>query len=259
MSASSLVIIVQVLSGFAIWKPVQFSELAALFGSFQGARLAHFIGMAADRRLPRRPCRAGAAGAEDHRRDDHRRPGGRRRRRPTTAHQAPLRRPWRIQTALAVDLPPARAGSIRACWTSNKALIARDRPPQDPARRAQPRRADHAHRLQRHAHRRGAVACCTRVSQFNDRVQELMFRPNHLAPTFTGGAGASSRRASMPITTSRTSSRSTCANWKLELAGLIARQAALDGAADLRACRSRNGSSATSASRAGTISANGPA
>ena len=40
------IIIVQVLSGFAVWKPIQLSELAALFGSFQGARLAHFIGMA---------------------------------------------------------------------------------------------------------------------------------------------------------------------------------------------------------------------
>jgi thiosulfate reductase cytochrome b subunit len=42
-----LVIIVQVLSGFAIWKPMTLSELAALFGSFQDARLVHFIGMAA--------------------------------------------------------------------------------------------------------------------------------------------------------------------------------------------------------------------
>jgi thiosulfate reductase cytochrome b subunit len=39
------IIIVQVLSGFAVWKPIQLSELAALFGSFQGARLVHFIGM----------------------------------------------------------------------------------------------------------------------------------------------------------------------------------------------------------------------
>jgi thiosulfate reductase cytochrome b subunit len=42
-----LVGIVQVLSGLAIWQPVQFSELAALFGSFQTARLIHFICMAA--------------------------------------------------------------------------------------------------------------------------------------------------------------------------------------------------------------------
>lgn len=40
------VIIVQVFSGFAIWKPVQLSELATLFYSFQGGRLVHFIGMA---------------------------------------------------------------------------------------------------------------------------------------------------------------------------------------------------------------------
>ena len=38
--------IVQVASGLAIWKPVQFAWLASLFGGFQGARLAHFIGMA---------------------------------------------------------------------------------------------------------------------------------------------------------------------------------------------------------------------
>jgi len=40
------VIIVQVLSGLIVWKPVQFSELSFLFYDFQGARLAHFIGMA---------------------------------------------------------------------------------------------------------------------------------------------------------------------------------------------------------------------
>jgi thiosulfate reductase cytochrome b subunit len=41
-----LVMIVQVISGLAIWKPVQFQELTALFYDFQGARMAHFIGMA---------------------------------------------------------------------------------------------------------------------------------------------------------------------------------------------------------------------
>lgn len=41
------VIIVQVLSGLIIWKPVQFSELSFLFYDFQGARIAHFAGMAA--------------------------------------------------------------------------------------------------------------------------------------------------------------------------------------------------------------------
>jgi thiosulfate reductase cytochrome b subunit len=36
-----------VVSGLALWKPVQFSELAALFGSFQTIRLVHFVCMAA--------------------------------------------------------------------------------------------------------------------------------------------------------------------------------------------------------------------
>jgi len=40
-----LAVVVQVASGLAIWKPVQFAGLTRLFGDFQGARLAHFIGM----------------------------------------------------------------------------------------------------------------------------------------------------------------------------------------------------------------------
>lgn len=41
------VLVVIVLSGVAIWKPVQFQELTALFGGFQGARLVHFLCMSA--------------------------------------------------------------------------------------------------------------------------------------------------------------------------------------------------------------------
>lgn len=36
----------QVISGIAIWKPVQFAWLTFLFGGFQGARLIHFLCMA---------------------------------------------------------------------------------------------------------------------------------------------------------------------------------------------------------------------
>jgi thiosulfate reductase cytochrome b subunit len=36
-----------VISGLALWKPVQFSELAALFGNFQTIRLVHFLCMSA--------------------------------------------------------------------------------------------------------------------------------------------------------------------------------------------------------------------
>jgi thiosulfate reductase cytochrome b subunit len=42
-----LVGILIVISGLSLWKPVQFSELASLFGSFQNIRLVHFFCMAA--------------------------------------------------------------------------------------------------------------------------------------------------------------------------------------------------------------------
>jgi thiosulfate reductase cytochrome b subunit len=47
--------IMQILTGLAIWKPVQFSGLTAIFGDFQNARLIHFLGCA---------CGALPAGAE---------------------------------------------------------------------------------------------------------------------------------------------------------------------------------------------------
>jgi thiosulfate reductase cytochrome b subunit len=42
-----LIGILIVISGLALWKPVQFSELASLFGSFQTIRLIHFLCMSA--------------------------------------------------------------------------------------------------------------------------------------------------------------------------------------------------------------------
>jgi thiosulfate reductase cytochrome b subunit len=36
-----------VISGLALWKPVQFSELSGLFGSFQNIRIVHFLCMSA--------------------------------------------------------------------------------------------------------------------------------------------------------------------------------------------------------------------
>ena len=40
-----LATILMLVSGLAIWKPVQFQTLTWLFYDFQGARLAHFLGM----------------------------------------------------------------------------------------------------------------------------------------------------------------------------------------------------------------------
>jgi thiosulfate reductase cytochrome b subunit len=36
-----------IVSGLAMWKPVQFQGLTAMFGGFQGARLVHFLAMSA--------------------------------------------------------------------------------------------------------------------------------------------------------------------------------------------------------------------
>lgn len=41
-----LIAILQVTSGLAVWKPIQFPTLYKLFVDFQGARLVHFLGMA---------------------------------------------------------------------------------------------------------------------------------------------------------------------------------------------------------------------
>ena len=62
-----------VISGLALWKPVQFSELAALFGSFQTIRLVHFLCMSAIVAVFGRPRGVGAFGAANDRRDADRR------------------------------------------------------------------------------------------------------------------------------------------------------------------------------------------
>jgi len=41
-----LSLVLLILSGLAIWKPVQLQELAALMGGYEGARLLHFFAMA---------------------------------------------------------------------------------------------------------------------------------------------------------------------------------------------------------------------
>lgn len=40
-------IVLTILAGLAMWKPVQFSPLAALMGGYDGARVVHFFGMVA--------------------------------------------------------------------------------------------------------------------------------------------------------------------------------------------------------------------
>jgi thiosulfate reductase cytochrome b subunit len=40
-------VVVTILSGLSIWKPVQLQELTLLFGGYETARVVHFLGMAA--------------------------------------------------------------------------------------------------------------------------------------------------------------------------------------------------------------------
>src|SRR5437868_4708385 len=46
-TAAILLGAIEVLSGLAIWKPVQLGGLAALFGGYDGARAVHLLGLCA--------------------------------------------------------------------------------------------------------------------------------------------------------------------------------------------------------------------
>ena len=63
--------VVIVLSGLAIWKPVQLQELTALFGGYDAARYVHFFAMAAIVGFLVVHVVHGAAGAEKPARHDH--------------------------------------------------------------------------------------------------------------------------------------------------------------------------------------------
>ena len=42
-----LAILLTIVSGLTVWKPVQLQEIATLFGGYEGARIVHFLGMTA--------------------------------------------------------------------------------------------------------------------------------------------------------------------------------------------------------------------
>jgi thiosulfate reductase cytochrome b subunit len=42
-----LAILLTIIAGLVVWKPVQFQELGVLMGGYEGARLIHFLGMSA--------------------------------------------------------------------------------------------------------------------------------------------------------------------------------------------------------------------
>jgi hypothetical protein len=57
--------VAQVVTGLAIWKPVQFSGFVSLLGGLQSARVLHFRGNGYNRRLSDRPRGSRPAGAKD--------------------------------------------------------------------------------------------------------------------------------------------------------------------------------------------------
>ena len=95
------------------------------------------------------------------------------------------------------------------------------------------------------------------VSAWNDRVQEFMFRPNHLAPTFSEAQVRKPPRfnAYYPLEDVRPVDATS---WRLELAGHIA-ASARGALCNSTSCHSRSSSCVISVSRAGTTSASGRA
>ena len=94
------------------------------------------------------------------------------------------------------------------------------------------------------------------VSAWNDRVQQTIFRSQHLAPTFTA-AQVRKPRGLTPITRFRMSSRLTAqlGPWNWPAASKTSGRGPRSGSTR---CPNRRSSSGTFASKAGIISANGP-
>ena len=158
-----------VLSGLAIWKPVQLQYLTALFGGYEAARYVHFFCMAGYRRLHGGSCRARPSGAEEPARHDH----------------------WSLVKTEHGHGPHSQL----LIPGVDKTLLVRDaiRTMPDLTRR----------RFISGGASLGALTLLTgcdvsdsfsaeemlkQVSKFNDGVQALMFNPNAMAPTFPESA-----------------------------------------------------------------------
>ena len=251
-----------VISGLALWKPVQFSELAALFGSFQATRVVHFLCMAAivgfllvhmslALLVPQSLVAMVTGGpvVDDGAAHPTER-GGR-------SRSHPLTRGLDVHShAHAIHFPPAqRHRSGRA--DAEPGARRRHQSPQRAARRHQPRRAVAVDRLRRQRRRFGAKSAARGVGVERSRAGDDL-------PAAPSGADlqrrrrSSSRRASTPITTSKTSSRSTARPGNSNSPAASTTNS-LGPRSRSISCPSRRSSSSTSASKAGITSGNGPA
>ena len=212
-----VVIIVQVLSGLVIWKPVQFSELAFLFYDFQGARLVHFLGMVAivgfvlvhvalalivpktlvamltgGPQVPERPARSQPLEADAVR---------------TSQIRIGCGRAMSLRTPSPSIFRPKR-GIDQSVLEENKRAGRYHRPAQGSARRREPRRPHHAHGLRRDAVATPSRACCERCRSGTTAPKRCCSGPTTW-PRRISPRRSSSRRASTPTTMSRTWRRST--------------------------------------------------
>ncbi len=191
----------QVVTGMAIWKPVQFSGLVALLGGFQTARLIHFTGMAVivgflvvhvllsllvpQHALGHADRRAAAAAGSPPMKSLFRpaRPSGG----ATLDNHRTLIRAMERRGLLRAGLSLGALTALTGCDVSSDGAV-------EKALRA--------------------------ISGFNDRVQALLFDPDRLAPTYPESAVLKPPRfnAYYDVDKVKPVDGDT---WRLELAGLI--------------------------------------
>ncbi len=211
-----------VLSGIAIWKPVQTYPLEVLFGGFQGARLVHFLFMTAIVLFLDRARRLGHPGAEN------------------------LRRHGAGQSHRSAACPPSkRPSGNRAYGRRNMSLQRRElfRGSLSLGALTMLTGCD----VSDHESVQRALGV---VSAWNDRVQAAIFGQNRLAPTFPetdGGQGFSLQCLVRAGQGSETRRRRLPA----DAGGTDRRQAPLDGGTAARVAAGQLRSPAMSASRGG--------
>ena len=157
-------IVLAIVSGLAIWKPVQLSWLIAIWAASRGGRIIHFIAMSGLVLFPSRACGDGAVSAAHHTRDD----------------------PWKVTSH-------AQASSLAIRW--NRQAAESSRMPRGLMHansrrkflrtRSELRRTRHVDRLRspdRQFHRNHATR---RVALQRSGVQAWLFDPGRLAQTFS--------------------------------------------------------------------------
>ena len=195
--------VLQVLTGLAIWKPVQLAWLTYLFGGFQSARILHFARHGRHRRLHPGACRLGRAGPPD--------PVGHSDGRPQGA-RSPGRRVMRSPHRPANPPDPA-------ILDNHRALV------RDAERRMMLRGGLSLGLLTlltgcSPESNKEIAAALRAISSFNDKVQQRLFSPTRLAPTYAPSQVLKPPRFNAHFNIDKLKPVDG-SSWKLELAGLI--------------------------------------